>query len=166
MRANWLSAAGIVIAGSITLAGCGAMPDDQVNSANPVVGTADAGVTGQEVVLASPDAASAPTAAAPAAGTPDLSAIEAEGTIVTLKNGKIDPSDIEAQPGDPVVITVTGDGKEHTFEIKGLVDSMKIAADGQTNVEFVSAEEPGEFDILIDGKAGGIFRSMSADGAS
>ncbi len=164
MGAKWLSVAGIAMAGSIALAGCGPMPDDGVNSGNPVVGTADAGITGITDVMASPDPAMDVPASTDA--TPEIDAIEAEGTIVSLKDGKLDPFSVEAQPGDPVVLTVNGDGAEHTFEIKNLVDSMKIAASGQTNVEFVAAEEPGTFEILIDGKPGGEFKSMDAAGQS
>ncbi len=150
MRARWLSAAGIMVAGSLALAGCGTMPEEAVDK--------------EEIVLASPDAAEDTS---PATGaTPEVDAIEVEATTAVIKDGKLDPADIEAPTGEPFVLTVTGDGTEHTFEIKDTVDPMKIAADGPTNVEFVAPENPGEFEILIDGKAAGTFRSVSPDGAS
>ncbi|MFM9106955.1 MAG: hypothetical protein ACKOWF_09695, partial [Chloroflexota bacterium] len=164
MRARWMSAAGVMVAGSLALAGCGPMPDDEVGSGNPVVSTADEGVTGVVVGLASPDADEGAATAGEA--TPEIEAIEAEGVEVSIKNGKLDPFSIEAQPGNPVIITVSSDGKQHTLEIKELVDPTTIAATGPTDVDLVAAEEPGTFEILIDGKRGGEFRSMAADGAS
>lgn len=150
---------GALAIGGLVLAGCGEMPSEEnVNAGDEVVGTADAGVTGEEMELASPPAGGS------SAGTPEVGAIETEGTVVTLKDGKLAESPIEGTVGSPMVITITGDGKEHTFEIPEVVEQMTIAAEGETNVEFLVPEEPGTYEVLIDGAKGGEFEAQDAAG--
>jgi len=157
-RGRMAATIGALAIGGVVLAGCGAAPTEQkVNAGDQVVGTADAGTTGEEMVLASPPAGGA-------AGTPDVAAIDTEGTIVTLKGGKLVESPLEANTGDAMSITVKGDGTEHTFEIKNVVDQTTIAAEGSTNVQFTAPEQPATYDILIDGKKGGEFEVQDAAG--
>jgi hypothetical protein len=163
-RLNLLRAVGALSIGGLVLAGCGPTQDAGVGSSDPPVSTVDPGVTGPELVLASPDAAAVPGDAG--VETPEVSAIQAEGVEVSIRDGKLDPFSIEAQPGAPVVLIVNGDGTEHTFAIENLVDETTIAAEGQSRVEFSNSEEPGTFEIMIDGEPGGEFKAMDAAGIS
>jgi hypothetical protein len=133
------------------------------------VSTLTEGVTGEMVVLASPgpDRTDVGRVATPE-GTPPMEnrVIEAEGTIVSLQDGQLEPNRLEGTPGESFVLIINGDGTEHTIEIEGLVQEERIAAEGQTRVEFTVAEEPGEYPILIDGEEAGIFASQSAGGIS
>jgi hypothetical protein len=154
---------GVAALAGLLLVGCGQTPQQAAENAAddgnpPDVGTVDEGVTGEELVLASPGAGN------PTNPTPELRAIDTEGTEVALKDGKLDPERIEANVGDPFVITVTGDGTAHTFEIEGVVAETEIAADGQTNVEFTAPEESADYPITIDGKQAGIFAAQGAGG--
>jgi hypothetical protein len=61
---------------------------------------------------------------------------------------------------------VQGDGSEHTLEIEELVAPTKIAAEGQTTIDFTVVGDPGELDILLNGKSVGIFERQAASGAT
>ena len=162
-----------VVLGTL-LTACGGETEQAVentarDAGSEPVSTVTEGVTGETIVLASPnpDSQDIGRVATPAGGPPmENTAIEAEGTIVSLRDGKLDPDRLEGTPGESFVMTVNGDGAEHTLEIEGLVDSQTIAADGPTQVQFTVAEQPGEFSILIDGEQAGIFASQSASGIS
>lgn len=162
-RPTWLRAVGVAALAAFLLVGCGATGEQGAENAAedgsaPDVGTVDEGVTGEEVVLASPGAGN------PSNPTPELRAIDTEGTEVALKDGKLDPERIEANVGEPFVMTITGDGTAHKISIDGVVDGQDIAADGQTNVEFTVPEESGEFPITIDGAEAGTFVAQEAGG--
>ncbi len=160
---NWLRAVGVAALAGFLLVGCGATGEQGAENAAqdgnpPDVSTADEGVTGEEVVLASPGAGN------PSNPTPELRAIDTEGTEVAIKDGKLDPERIEANVGEPFVLTVTGDGTAHKISIDGVVNEEDIAADGQTNIEFTAPEESGEFAITIDGAEAGTFAAQEAGG--
>lgn len=157
-----------------TLAACGGETAQEAQDAaedggSEPVSTVTEGVTGETVVLASPnpDTRDIGMVATPAA-TPGLenTVIEAEGTVVSLQDGQLEPNRLTGTPGDSFVMIINGDGTEHTLEIEGLVDSQTIAAEGQTQVQFTVAEQTGEFPILIDGEEAGLFASQSASGIS
>jgi len=159
----------------VTLTACGGETEQEIENVaedgEPVaVSTVTEGVTGETVVLASPrpNTTDAGGVATPE-GTTDLenTVIEAEGVVVSLEDGRLEPDDrLTGTPGDSFVLIVNGDGTEHTLEIEGLVESETIAPEGQTQVQFTVAEEPGEFPILIDGEEAGVFASQSASGIS
>lgn len=162
-RPGWWRTAGVAALAGLLLVGCGQTQQQAAENAaedgEPLdVGTADEGETGVEIVLASPGAGN------PSNPTPELRAIDTEGTEVAIKDGKLDPERIEANVGDPYVITVTGDGTAHKLSIESVVDDVDIAADGQTDVEFTAPENSGEFAITIDGKDAGIFAAQGAGG--
>ncbi len=158
----------------VTLTACGGETEQAIENVaedgEPVaVSTVTEGVTGETVVLASPrpnttDAGGVATLE----GTTDQenTVIDAEGTVVSLEDGRLDPDRLTGTPGDSFVLIVNGDGTEHTIEIEGLVEAETIAPEGQTQVQFTVAEEPGEFPILIDGEEAGVFASQSASGIS
>ncbi len=159
----WLRAVGTAALAGLLLVGCGESQQQAAENAAqdgepPDVGTVDEGVTGEEVVLASPGAGN------PSNPTPELRAIDTEGTEVGIKDGKIDPERIEGNVGEPFVITVTGDGTAHKMAIENVLDEQDIAADGQTNVEFTVPEESGEFAITLDGAEAGTFVAEGAGG--
>ncbi len=162
-----------VVLGSM-LTACGGETEQAVENAaedggSAPVSTVTEGVTGETLVLASPnpDTQDVGRVATPAEGPPmENTAIEAEGTIVSLRDGRLEPDRLEGTPGESFVMTINGDGTEHTLQIEGLVDSQTIAAEGPTQVQFTVAEQPGEFPILIDGEEAGIFASQSASGIS
>jgi len=165
---------GMALVLGATLAACGGETEQAVENAaedggSEPVSTVTEGVTGEMVVLASPgpDRSDVGRVATPE-GTAAVEnrVIEAEGTVVSLQNGQLDPDRLEGTPGESFVLIVNGDGTEHTLEIQGLVESQTIAAEGQTRVEFTVAEEPGEYPILIDGEQAGLFASQSAGGIS
>lgn len=160
---GWLKTIAVVAAVGAVLVGCGETEQEAAENAAqdgspPEVGTVDEGVTGEEVVLASPGAGNA------ANPTPELRAIDTEGTEVSIRDGKLDPERLEGNPGEPFVMTITGDGTEHTLVIENVVDGQAIAAEGQTNVQFTVPEQPGEFAITLDGNEAGTFAAMSASG--
>lgn len=70
----------------------------------------------------------------PSNPTPELRAIDTEGTKVGIRDGKMDPERIEGNVGEPFVITVTGDGTAHTLAIESVVDAQDVASDGHTDV--------------------------------
>lgn len=71
--------------------------------------------------------------ASPAVGVPGRGGLpqDANTGSVTIKNGKIDPGTIDAQVGLPYILTVTGDGQEHTIEIQDLVTAQKSEGPGR-----------------------------------
>lgn len=173
-RWAWVRNGGVALLLGAVLTACGGETVEDAEEAaqdggSEPVSTLTEGVTGETVVLASPrpDTRDLGRVATPQ-GTPALEnvAIEAEGTIVSLVDGRLEPDRLEGTPGDAFVMTINGDGTEHTFEIEGLVDEQTIAADGPTQIQFTVAEEPGEFPILIDGAEAGTFAAMSASGIS
>lgn len=76
---------------------------------------------------------------------------------VKIVDGKLDPAELGDPVGTAVILNVTGDGKEHTLAIEGLVDGETIAAEGQTEVGFTVEGEPGSLDITLDGESAGTF---------
>lgn len=105
--------------------------------------------------------------ASPAVGVPGRGGLpqDAETESVTIKDGKIDPDVAEAQVALPFILTVTGDGQAHTIEIKDLVNSIPVKAQGETLVQVNIPEgADGEKDILIDGKKAGTLRVTGAGG--
>lgn len=160
---GWLRTVGVAALAVLLLAGCGETEQQAAENAAqdgnpPDVGTVDEGITGEEIVLASPGAGN------PSNPTPELRAIDTEGTEVAIRDGKLDPERLEGNVGEPFVMTITGDGTAHTLAIDSVVDEQDIAADGQTNVEFTVPEQSGEFQIIIDGAEAGTFVAEGAGG--
>src|SRR5215218_10261222 len=85
---------------------------------------------------------------------------------VTITNEGLDPDQFAAVTGTAFRLVVQGDGKEHTLEIKELVAATKIAPQGQTTIDFTVVGDPGELDILLDGKSVGTFERQAASGAT
>lgn len=163
MRPGWLRTVGVAALAGLLLVGCGETQQQAAENAaqdgEPLdVGTADEGQTGAELVLASPGAGN------PSNPTPELRAIATEGTEVALKDGKLDPQRIEANVGEPFVMTIAGDGTAHKLSIEGVVDEQDIAAEGPTNIEFTVPEQSADYQITIDGKDAGIFAAQGAGG--
>ena len=107
--------------------------------------------------------------ASPAAGTPGRGGLptDADTATVTIRDGKLDPDNIEGNVGMPFVLTVNGDGQPHTLEIDGLVTSTNVNAQGQTQIGFTVAEESaGTKTIRLDGKDAGTFEAMTAGGST
>jgi len=84
----------------------------------------------------------------------------------TITNGTLNPNQFAGVAGTAFQLVVKGDGKEHTFEIKELVSPRKIAPQGQTTIDFTVDGDPGELDILLDGKSVGKFERQAASGAT
>ena len=175
--AGWwarLRGAGVAVALGAALVACGESAQQADENAaedggSEPVSTVTEGVTGETIVLASPgpDRTDIGRVATPEGGPPpENRVIEAEGTIVSLQDGRLEPDRLEGTPGESFVLIVNGDGTEHTIEIEGLVQEETIAAEGETRVEFTVAEEPGDYPILIDGEEAGIFASQSPGGIS
>lgn len=164
--AKWpggLRTVGVAALAGVLLAGCGQTQQQAAENVAqdgnpPDVGTVDEGVTGEEVALASPGAGNASNP------TPELRAIDTEGTEVAIQNGKLAPERIEANVGEPFVMTIAGDGTARKLSIEGIVDEEDIAAEGQTSIEFTVPEESGDFPITIDGNEAGTFVAQGAGG--
>ena len=105
--------------------------------------------------------------ASPMAGTPGRSGLptDADTATVSIREGKLDPDNIEGTVGMPYVLIVNGDGQPHTIEIDGLVDSQNVNAQGQTQVSF-TIETAGTMTIRLDGKEAGTFEAQTAGGAT
>lgn len=84
----------------------------------------------------------------------------------TITDGGLNPNQFSAVNGTAFQLVVQGDGKEHTLEIKELVSPRKIAPQGQTTIDFTVDGDPGELDILLDGKSVGTFQRQAASGAT
>lgn len=91
---------------------------------------------------------------------------DADTAEATIKDGKLDPDTIEGQSGLPFILTVTGDGQDHTLAIQGLVAETPIKAQGDTQVPFTVSGEPGDKEILLDGKEAGTFRVQAPSGGT
>ncbi len=84
---------------------------------------------------------------------------------VAIKDGKLDPDNVESQAGLPFVLIVEGDSSAHTLEIEGIVNSQQIPANQTTEVSFVVPDmETGTARILVDGKEAGTFRVQNVGG--
>ena len=78
----------------------------------------------------------------------------------------LDPDQFSAVSGTAFQLVVQGNGKEHTLEIRELVAPRKIAAEGQTTIDFTVVGDPAELDILLDGNSVGTFDRQAASGAT
>ena len=83
----------------------------------------------------------------------------------TITDEGLDPDQFAAVSGTAFQLVITGDGTEHTLEIQELVAPTTIAPEGQTTIDFTVVGDPGELDILLDGKSVGTFERQSASGA-
>ncbi len=107
--------------------------------------------------------------ASPAAGTPGRGGLptDADTATVAIKDGRLDPDNIEGNVGMAFILIVNGDGQPHTLEIEGLVDSENVNAQGQTQIDFTIPEEgAGTKTIRLDGKEAGTFEAMTAGGST
>ena len=84
----------------------------------------------------------------------------------TVTNGGLNPNQFAAVTGTAFQLVINGDGKEHTFEIQELVAPTSIAPEGQTTIDFTVDGEPGELNILLDGKSVGTFERQAPSGAT
>jgi hypothetical protein len=84
----------------------------------------------------------------------------------TITDEGLDPDRFAGVSGTAFQLVVQGDGREHTFEIEELVAPTKIAPEGQTTIDFTVVGDPGELDILLDGKSVGTFERQAASGAT
>ena len=84
----------------------------------------------------------------------------------TITNGTLDPNQFSGVAGTAFQLVLQGDGKEHTLEIKELVSPTKIAPQGKTTIDFTVDGDPGQLDILLDGKSVGKFERQAASGTA
>jgi hypothetical protein len=84
----------------------------------------------------------------------------------TITGEGLDPDRFAGVSGTAFQLAVAGDGKEHTLEIQELVAPTKIAPEGQTTIDFTVVGDPGELNILLDGKSVGMFERQAASGAT
>jgi hypothetical protein len=84
----------------------------------------------------------------------------------TISGEGLDPDRFAGVSGTAFQLAVAGDGKEHTLEIQELVAPTKIAPEGQTTIDFTVVGDPGELNILLDGKSVGMFERQAASGAT
>jgi hypothetical protein len=84
----------------------------------------------------------------------------------TITEEGLDPDRYAGVSGTAFQLAVAGDGKEHTLEIQELVAPTKIAPEGQTRIDFTVVGDPGELNILLDGKSVGTFERQAASGAT
>jgi hypothetical protein len=84
----------------------------------------------------------------------------------TITNGVLDPNQFAGVSGTAFQLVITGDGKEHTLEIQELVAPMSIAPQGATTIDFTVVGDPGELNILLDGKSVGSFERQDASVAT
>jgi hypothetical protein len=120
------------------------------------LGLVACGVTPQSTTEVTP-----PVPLSPAAGEMPEERAQASATIT--EDG-LDPDRFAGQIGTGFTLTITGDGEEHTLIIQDLVAETAIAADGETNVTFTVAGDPGVSDITLDGDVVGAFERQSAAG--
>ena len=104
-------------------------------------------------------------------GTRLKAAIEEAGNVSSAiglvgQSASLDPDQFAGVSGTAFQLVVQGDGSEHTLEIKELVAPTKIAPEGQTTIDFTVVGDPGELDILLDGKSVGTFERQAASGAT
>ena len=84
----------------------------------------------------------------------------------TITDEGLDPDQFAGVSGTAFQLVVEGDGREHTLEIQELVAATTIAPEGQTTIDFTVVGDPGELDILLDGKSVGTFERQAASGAT
>src|SRR5688572_11310875 len=84
----------------------------------------------------------------------------------TITDEGLDPDQFAGVTGTAFQLVVEGDGSEHTLEIQELVAETPIAPEGQTTIDFTVVGDPGELDILLDGKTVGTFERQAASGAT
>src|SRR5215210_4599787 len=104
-----------------------------------------------------------PVPLSPTAGEIPEETFQARATIT---NGALDPNQFAAVSGTAFQLVIKGDGKEHTFEIQELVASRTIPPEGETKIDFTVVGDPGELNILLDGKSVGTFERQAASGAT
>jgi len=105
--------------------------------------------------------------ASPAAGTPARGGLaqDLESARVAIREGKLDPGQVEAQVGFPFVLTVEGDGQPHSLVIQDLVAETQINAQGETQVQLnVPEDSEGDKAILLDGEEAGTLEVQGAGG--
>jgi|SRR5215216_847850 len=84
----------------------------------------------------------------------------------SITDGGLNPNQFSAVSSTAFQLVINGDGKEHTFEIQELVAARTIAPEGQTKIDFTVVGDPGELNILLDGKSVGTFERQAASGAT
>lgn len=150
-RGSWWLA--LTLAISFSLAACGG---DEENEDPGNTGGNIASPVNKALSVASPQPGSVARGNLPQDGDTET---------VTIKNGKLDPDNVESQAGLPFVLLVEGDGTEHTLEIEGIVNSQQIAANGSTEVSFaVPQQDTGTARILLDGQEAGTFSVQNVGG--
>lgn len=149
-HARWLVVALVV---GLSLAACGEEEESE-----------DPGNTGGNV--ASP-VNRALSAASPQPGSVARGNLPQDGgtETVAIKDGKLDPDNVESQAGQPFVLIVQGDGTPHTLEIEGIVTGQEIPANQTTEVSFaVPDQDTGTTRILLDGQEAGTFSVQNVAG--
>ncbi|MDQ3412882.1 MAG: hypothetical protein M3509_12280 [Chloroflexota bacterium] len=89
----------------------------------------------------------------------DINVIE-----LTIEDGRLNPSEIEAFVDEEYGLVISGDGTEHTLAIEGLVTDQTIAADGETEVALSVAGDLTEREITLDGEPAGTISVQNAAG--
>ncbi len=149
-RARWLASAFVI---SLSLVACGG---DEENEDPGNTGGNIASPVNRALSVASPQPGSVARGNLPQDGATET---------VTIKDGKLDPDNIESQAGLPFVLIVEGDGERHTLEIEGIVNSQEIAANQTTEVSFaVPQQDTGTARILLDGQEAGAFSVQNVGG--
>ncbi len=152
-RTRWL---GLALVITVTLASCGGDEANEEaegntggNIASPVIGN---------IPDASPQPGSVSRGNMPQ---------DATSETVAIKDGKLDPDNIESQVGQPFILVVEGDGSPHTLEIEGIVAGEEIPANQTKEVSFtVPQQQTGTVKILLDGKEAGSFEIQGASGGT
>ena len=144
----------LVVLLSLTLAACGG--EEEADDGENEFDAGGEPTAVRSILDASPEALASPS-------TVDLPQ-DAGTATVAIRDGALEPDTIEGQIGQPFILTVEGDGAEHTLAIEGLVDEEPIAAEGETLVQFTVEGEAGDKAILLDGEEAGTFRAQAAGG--
>ena len=104
-----------------------------------------------------------PVPMSPTAGEVPEETFQATASVT---DGGLNPNQFSAVSGTAFQLVINGDGKEHTIEIQELVAARTIAPEGQTKIDFTVVGDPGELNILLDGKSVGTFERQAASGAT